>query len=255
MKLYTNQFSPFARKVMLALNFKKLAYESVDGLAKENHEELWLINPRGEVPTLQDGDTVVSQSAHILAYLEDAYPEPSIYPPAPSDRAIARRLEHLFDTRVDALIVDASLWTWAEREDERPDGLMEAAQADLDLALADVEDALSQSDEPFMFGDSPGSVEFSLWPHLTAVKPLGFSIDKARFPKLLAWFAAMKSQALFQDDAKRTADFLRSSFNSDSHEKRKIAWRGDRIEWILSRGYHDWFFNEIKSDRVIWPLK
>jgi hypothetical protein len=32
-----------------------------------------------------------------------------------------------------------------------------------------------------------------------------------------------------------------------------LFWRGDRIEWMLARGFHDWFCNEIKSDRVLWP--
>ena len=27
----------------------------------------------------------------------------------------------------------------------------------------------------------------------------------------------------------------------------------DRIEWMLARGFHAWFFNEIKEDRVAWP--
>ena len=36
-------------------------------------------------------------------------------------------------------------------------------------------------------------------------------------------------------------------------EREKIFWRGDRIEWILARGYHEWFFKEIEEDRVLWP--
>jgi hypothetical protein len=36
-------------------------------------------------------------------------------------------------------------------------------------------------------------------------------------------------------------------------EKRRIFWRGDRIEWMLARGFHEWFFNEIKEDQVAWP--
>ena len=32
-------------------------------------------------------------------------------------------------------------------------------------------------------------------------------------------------------------------------EKRRI----DRIEWMLARGFHEWFFNEIKEDQVAWP--
>jgi hypothetical protein len=28
---------------------------------------------------------------------------------------------------------------------------------------------------------------------------------------------------------------------------------GDRIEWLLARGFHRWFMNEIEGGRVIWP--
>jgi hypothetical protein len=31
------------------------------------------------------------------------------------------------------------------------------------------------------------------------------------------------------------------------------VWRGDRIEWILTRGFHDWFYGEIRAGRVAWP--
>jgi hypothetical protein len=40
--------------------------------------------------------------------------------------------------------------------------------------------------------------------------------------------------------------------NSD-FERRKLFWRGDRIEWLLARGFHDWFFAEIKAGRTLWP--
>ena len=32
-----------------------------------------------------------------------------------------------------------------------------------------------------------------------------------------------------------------------------LVWRGDRVEWMLARGFHAWFFNEIKEGRVAWP--
>jgi hypothetical protein len=36
-------------------------------------------------------------------------------------------------------------------------------------------------------------------------------------------------------------------------EKKRIFWRGDRIEWILARGFHAWFCKEIDEGRVMWP--
>ena len=50
--LFTNAFSPFARKVAMALAYKGLEYETVDGLTHANRERLLAVNPRAEVPVL-----------------------------------------------------------------------------------------------------------------------------------------------------------------------------------------------------------
>ena len=39
------------------------------------------INPMGKVPTLRHGDTVVTETAAICAYLADAFPEAGLAPP------------------------------------------------------------------------------------------------------------------------------------------------------------------------------
>jgi len=42
------------------------------------------INPMGKVPALKHGDTVVTETAAILAYLADAFPEAKLAPPSGS---------------------------------------------------------------------------------------------------------------------------------------------------------------------------
>jgi len=42
------------------------------------------INPMGKVPALRHGDAVVTESAAIIAYLADAFPDASLAPPAGS---------------------------------------------------------------------------------------------------------------------------------------------------------------------------
>jgi glutathione S-transferase len=42
------------------------------------------INPMGKVPALRHGDTVVTESAAIIAYLADAFPDAGLAPPADS---------------------------------------------------------------------------------------------------------------------------------------------------------------------------
>lgn len=252
--LYGNGFSPFSRKVTLALEYKQLAYENLDGLAKANHADLWSLNPRGEVPILCDGDLTIANSSHIVAYLEDAYPQPAVYPVDLASRVLARHLENIFDTRVDAILVDCSLWTWADRPDTPPPGLFEAAQADLYLVFDELELHLKGRPHSFFFGEEPSIVEFALWPHLSAVKPLGFQFDPERTPNLVKWVETMRQHNLFRADRRRTAQFIKS-MSSQTHERTKIAWRGDRLEWLLSKGFHDWFFEEIHQDRVIWPAE
>ena len=45
------------------------------------------VNPRGQVPTLFDGDIVICESVAALLYLEDAYPEHKLLPTDKKERA------------------------------------------------------------------------------------------------------------------------------------------------------------------------
>jgi glutathione S-transferase len=69
-RLYGSWFSPFARKVALALELKSLPYDYVDGLVAENRAEIYKLDPRAEVPVLLDDGVVVINSSDIVQYLE-----------------------------------------------------------------------------------------------------------------------------------------------------------------------------------------
>jgi len=257
LKLYGSWFSPFARKVALGLELKNLPFEDVEGLSCDHIQELRDMNPRGEVPCLVDDDTIVCNSADILLYLDRKYPERPLYPVSAEDFARARYLERLADTTVDAILMDASLWTWSEREDDPPEGLFEQAQADLNQIFDSLEPCLppvtASPGAGWMF-DTIAIVEIAWFPHLTAVAPLGFYLDPGRFPRLARWYARMREDALFRRDRKRAAVFMDKMAISPKFERRKLAWRGDRLEWLLARGYGDWLANRIRQDRVIWPV-
>jgi glutathione S-transferase len=102
-KLYTAPLSLFARKVEIALREKGLAFEQVmvpfsqeRGYAPK-HPYVLAANPKGQVPVLVDGDLNLFDSTVILEYLEDAYPDPPLYPPGPRARAECRMLELFAD--------------------------------------------------------------------------------------------------------------------------------------------------------------
>jgi glutathione S-transferase len=166
-KLYDSAFSPFARKVRMALEYKGLNYEAVDGLLKSNHQALKAVNGRIEVPALIDGDVVVVNSPDIVAYLDNRYPINSVYPDEPAARVHARAWERVADTFVDPILVNISYWKWAERPDKMPEGLLEAARTDLQL----VYDALDKELAQRQFVSGPLSVaDIALFPHLASVK-------------------------------------------------------------------------------------
>jgi glutathione S-transferase len=81
-ELYWGSGSPFAWRVMLTLEYKKLPYESrLLEFSKGEHKtpEYLHLNPRGKVPTLRDDDFVIYESLAIMAYLDRRYPEPQVF--------------------------------------------------------------------------------------------------------------------------------------------------------------------------------
>jgi len=250
-RLYGSWFSTFARKVAIALELKGLAYEHVDALVREFRPRLLELNARAEVPVLTDGELTVVNSSDILQYLDWRYPNAPLYPMAIEERVAARALERLADERIDPIVVDCSFWRWAEREDKPPAGLLEAGQRDLDATLERLEQVLASRPKPWPFG-APGLVECAWFPNLAAVRPLGFTLDETRFPSVDAWLRALRSHPIFGADAKRTAAFLKT-LSGSSHELRQLFWSGDRLEWLLSRGFHGWLLGEIEAGRAVFP--
>jgi glutathione S-transferase len=248
-KLYDNAFSPFARKVRLVLDHKKVAYEVVDGLSLRNRGALEAVNGRVEVPALDHDGLLVVDSPDIVAYIERIFPEPRVYPATAEGWVHARAWERCSDTVVDPILIDISYWSWAERSDAMPEGLLDAAHADLGQVYDAMERDLSGRD--FVCGEL-SIADLALFPQLTATKLLGVAFDGARRPALLAWYKRMRDLAICQADLERVKSYIARAAGLDI-ERRRIFWRGDRIEWILARGHHRWFLREIEEGRVLWP--
>ncbi len=248
--LYENAFSPFARKVRMALEHKGLQFEAIDGLRTDHQAALARVNPRREVPVLIDGDITVVNSSHILQYLEEAYPQKPLLPTALAARVRARDWERISDSLVDGIILNVSLWMWAERTDKRPPAMEERARTDLQSIYAALEKELTAAGD-FIVGEL-SIADIALFPHLRSVKPLGFPIDQAKYPRLAAWLDRIESLPIGREDVKRLKAFF-ANIQVQRFERRKIFWRGDRIEWLLAAGLHEWFAQEIREGRVLWP--
>jgi glutathione S-transferase len=95
MRLYWHPFSIFPRRIQIALREKALPCQEVvvdlPGGALRG-PDFRRLNPFGQVPVLEDGALVVSESIAILEYLEDRCPTPALLPSTPADRALVRQL-------------------------------------------------------------------------------------------------------------------------------------------------------------------
>ncbi|RZC37886.1 ganglioside-induced differentiation-associated protein 1, partial [Asbolus verrucosus] len=74
--LYYDRFSFYSQKVVMALHEKNLSFDSkIVNLIKNEQYRPWFLylNPRGEVPVLQDTGKIIPDSARIIDYLEDNF--------------------------------------------------------------------------------------------------------------------------------------------------------------------------------------
>jgi len=95
-RFYYASGSPYAWRVWLALERKGIPYHQKtlsfsDGDLKT--QEYGALNPRRRVPVLVDGDFVLAESAAIVEYIEDRWPNgPALFASEPRKRAIQRRM-------------------------------------------------------------------------------------------------------------------------------------------------------------------
>jgi glutathione S-transferase len=250
--LYDNPFSPFARKVRMALQFKEVAWESIDALALAEQDRLHGVNRRAEVPVLVDGDVTVVDSADIVAYLEDRFPTPALMPSSPALRARARRWQRIADVVLDAIVHDVSLWTWPthHRADAPPPGLIEAGMRDAETLLGAFDRELGAND--FVCG-APSVADLALFPHVSSLKVLGAPLTA--FANVVRWNARLRTLPCVRSDLDHVRRSAVEKFapGASPYEAEKVVWRGDRIEWLLAHGFRDWFWSELASGRAIVP--
>jgi len=95
----TASMAPHAALAEIGIDYELV---EIDRETAQTDPEYLALNPAGVVPTLVDGDVVVTESAAILLYLADRFPESRL---APADRAqLYRRLVFLTNTVQTAML-------------------------------------------------------------------------------------------------------------------------------------------------------
>ncbi len=148
--LYDAARCPYCARARLVLAEKGVEYEPVEIDLEDRPAWIYEKNPTGRVPVLEEDTFVLPESAVIMEYLEERYPEPPLLPLDAAERALARVLVFRFD--------DLGKPYYAVRRGE------DGARERLDQALAQL-DGLLQA-QPFLTGRGYGLADIAYVPWL-----------------------------------------------------------------------------------------
>lgn len=198
LEVYWGSGSPFAWRVLLTLEVKRLEYQSrILEFSKQEHKspEYLAINPRGKVPALKDGDFVLYESLAVMAYLDKKYPNPPLFGTTPEEtgaiwRVISECDSYLLQAGV-KVVTPLYFGGAAEKKDE----IREAAKS-VHNELALLEAAAAKS--PWLAGAKISAADIAVFPFVQTflraaskeeAKPLnlGFLPLSERYPRLAVW--------------------------------------------------------------------
>ncbi|WOJ95315.1 glutathione S-transferase family protein [Congregibacter brevis] len=195
-KIYGVHGSPYVRKVLIALAVKNIPFEIVPQMPFSGDTEYLKLNPLGKIPTLVDGDLTLGDSKVICHYLDEAYPEPPLYPRGIADRARAHWFEDFAGGKLSELAAGIFFQRFMRPRafKQEPD---EALISDIiDNKLPPMLDYLEGQipSEGFLFGDF-GMADLSVMSPFVNAGYAGYEVDASRWPRTTALFAAVKAQA------------------------------------------------------------
>ena len=204
MKLYNYFRSSAAYRVRIALNLKGIEPENVF-VHLQKSEQLAAgylqINPQGLIPTLVDGDEIITQSLAIIEYLDETHPVPPLLPAAPAERARVRSIAlaiacdiHPIDNLRVLKYLTGVLKVSEEQKNEWYAHWVREGLSALETRLA--ADARTGR---FCHGDTPTLADICLIPQLANARRV--TLDLSVFPTLLRIEAACNALPAFADAA------------------------------------------------------
>jgi len=225
--LYHAWISTCSQKVRVVLAEKELVWDSRPmNLAnrEQTTEEYLAINANGVVPTLVDGDEVITDSSVICEYLDETRPDHSLSPADPVGRARMRAWMRFFEeVSTPAVRVPSfnRLFINVIRPDDRahleaisvkaplrkhfyramgPQGFSEDKEQEamdrLALTIARVDAALEAGGGPFLLG-ALSNADIALLPSIVRLEDMGFEAMWESRPKFSKWYAEMRKRPSF----------------------------------------------------------
>ncbi len=189
MKLYGYFRSSAAYRVRIALELKKLDWESipVNLLHAEQQSEAFRdINPQGLVPALEYDGQVISQSLAIMEWLDETFPSVSLLPSDPLVKAQVRALAYQIAIEVHPLNNLRVLKYLQSELNVEESQKLQWYQHWVEQGFGAFERSLLQygSNGQFCIGDRPTLADICLIPQVYNAKR--FNCDLSPYPMILS---------------------------------------------------------------------
>jgi glutathione S-transferase len=181
--------SPFAWRVLLALEFKGLSYVSHQlQFSKQEHKspQMLALNPRGRVPVIKDGDYVCFESLAILYYLDLKYPRPPMFGNTPEEAGTIMRVICEYQAYIEPHVTKIARAVFFEKADLAADEITEAMHI-LGREARTIEGRLSKTE--WIVGDAYSAADMVLFPGVQLLKR---ALEKPRAQQLSSRFMPME---------------------------------------------------------------
>jgi glutathione S-transferase len=214
-KLYQTYASPFPTRVRLLIYAKGLDVEIVEPpgfhATTEGKGDYLRVNPIGRVPCLVlDDGRALPESEVICEYLEDAFPEPSLRPADPFERARMRLLSRICDVYVVMAMVPLFALSGRSRRHWAPEAVG-AATAKVAEALGYLEQYIGP--DGYAAGGALSQADGAIAPQLVLAcewipAVFGGGDPLAGLPKLAAYWAKAQADLIVARLVKETRDAI-----------------------------------------------
>jgi glutathione S-transferase len=175
--LYDAARCPYCARVRIVLAEKGIEVEVVEIDLQDRPAWLYEKNATGRVPVLEEDGRPLPESALIMEFLEERYPEPALLPSDPADRAFVRLLVFRDDELTDPY--------YALRRGE------EGARETFDAALGRLDASLGE--RPFLGGAEYGLGDIAYVPWVVRARDM-LGVDLDGYPALVDWFARLEAR-------------------------------------------------------------
>ena len=190
-RLHTTLLSGHGHRVKLFLTMLDLPFTTIelDMAAGDNRKPAHLaLNPLGEVPVIEDGDVVLSDSNAILVYLASKYGDPSWLPQDPLGAAAVQRWLSLAAGKIAYGPCTARLVTVFGA----PHHLETAQKIAVNLFKV-LDDELR--DKPFAVGQTPTIADIAAHSYIAHAPEGGISLEP--YPHIRAWLKRIEALPRF----------------------------------------------------------